>query len=147
MNESGKSDDVVVAKKSANKNGQLETDSTLAEQVEPSTLTKENEKQRNTLQTQGWESVQNKLQLVHQRAKEDKKGQFTALLHHIYNVDTLKAAYFKIKKSAAPGVDKETWLSYGENLEENIQNLSERIKQGAYRAKPVRRVYIPKPSG
>ena len=147
MNESGKSDDVVVAKKSANKNGQLETESTLAEQIEPSTLTKGNEKQRNTLQTQGWESVQSKLQLVHQRAKEDKKGQFTALLHHIYNVDTLKAAYFKIKKSAAPGVDKETWLSYGENLEANIQNLSERLKQGAYRAKPVRRVYIPKPNG
>ena len=91
--------------------------------------------------------MQSKLQLVHQGAKEDKKRQFTALMHHIYNIDTLKAAYFKIKKNAAPGVDKETWLSYGEDLEQNIQNLSERLRQGAYRAKPVRRVYIPKPNG
>ncbi len=145
MNEHGKSDDVVVAKKSANKNGHL--NSTFEEQMEPSTSTEGNESQQNTLQTQGWDSVQSKLQLVHQKAKEDRKRQFTALLHHIYNIDTLTAAYFKIKRKAAPGVDKETWLSYGENLEQNLQNLSERLKRGAYRAKPVRRVYIPKPNG
>ncbi|MGH9438254.1 MAG: group II intron reverse transcriptase/maturase [Terriglobia bacterium] len=145
MNGHGKSDNGVVAKKSGNKNGL--SNSTFAEQMEPSALTEGNEKQQNTLQTQGWESVQSKLQLVHQRAKEDKKRRFTALLHHIYNIDALKVAYFKIKKSAAPGVDEETWTSYGENLERNLRDLSERLKQGAYRAKPVRRVYIPKPNG
>jgi len=101
MNEHGKSDDVVVVKKSANKNGH--SNSTFAEQMEPSTSTEGNELQQNTLQTQGWDSVQSKLELVHQRAKEDRKGQFTALLHHIYNIDTLTAAYFKIKRNAAPG--------------------------------------------
>ena len=90
--------------------------------------------------------MRNELQLVHQRAKEDKRRRFTALLHHVYDIDALKAAYFKLKKDAAPGVDKETWQSYGENLEQNIQNLSGRLKGGAYRAKPVRRVYIPKPN-
>ncbi len=145
MNEHGKSDNVIVAKKSANNNGLA--NSTFAEQMEPSTSTKGNEGKQNTLQTQGWESVQSKLQLVHQRAKEDKARRFSALLHHIYNIDALKAAYFKIKKDAASGVDKETWKSYGENLEQNIQSLSERLKRGAYRAKPVRRVYIPKPNG
>lgn len=140
----GQSDSVVVPEKSANKVG---PNSTAAEQMEGSALTEGNEKQQNTRQTQGWESVQSELQLVHQRAKEDKKRRFTALLHHIYNIDTLRAAYFKIKKDAAPGVDLETWKSYGESLEDNIQNLCERLKQGAYRAKPVRRVYIPKPNG
>jgi retron-type reverse transcriptase len=44
-------------------------------------------------------------------------------------------------------VDGETWRHYGEALEENLQNLSHRLKRGAYRAKPVRRVYIPKADG
>jgi hypothetical protein len=35
-------------------------------------------------------------------------------------------------------VDGETWRHYGEALEENLQNLSHRLKRGAYRAKPVR---------
>jgi RNA-directed DNA polymerase len=72
---------------------------------------------------------------------------FTALLHHIYNLDTLRMAYFGLKKEASPGVDGETWRHYGEELDANLQDLSERLKRGAYRAKPVRRVYIPKADG
>ncbi len=56
-------------------------------------------------------------------------------------------AYFRLKKEASPGVDGETWRSYGEQLEIHLQKLCERLKQGAYRAKPVRRVYIPKEDG
>jgi RNA-directed DNA polymerase len=72
---------------------------------------------------------------------------FTALLHHIYNLETLRMAYFCLKKEAAPGVDGETWRHYGEELESNLLDLSGRLKRGAYRAKPVRRVYIPKADG
>jgi len=72
---------------------------------------------------------------------------FTALLHHIYHLDTLRAAYSSLKKEAAPGVDGETWRHYGEALEEHLQDLAERLKRGAYRAKPVRRVYISKEDG
>ena len=42
---------------------------------------------------------------------------FTALLHHIYNLETLRMAYFSLKKEAAPGVDGERWRHYGEELE------------------------------
>jgi RNA-directed DNA polymerase len=59
----------------------------------------------------------------------------------------LSKAYFCLKKESAPGVDGETWRRYGETLERNLQDLSERLKRGAYRAKPVRRVYIPKADG
>jgi group II intron reverse transcriptase/maturase len=59
----------------------------------------------------------------------------------------LRAAYFALKREAAPGVDGETWQHYGENLEENLQRLSQRLKRGAYRVKPVRRAYIPKADG
>jgi len=56
---------------------------------------------------------------------------FTALMHHIYNLDTLREAYDGLKRSAAPGVDGETWRHYGEALEENLRDLSERLKRGA----------------
>jgi group II intron reverse transcriptase/maturase len=52
-----------------------------------------------------------------------------------------------LKREAAPGVDGETWRHYGETLEENLRELSGRVKRGAYRAKPVRRTYIPKADG
>jgi group II intron reverse transcriptase/maturase len=53
----------------------------------------------------------------------------------------------QLKRHAAAGVDGETWRHYGEALEQNLQDLSHRLKRGAYRAKPVRRVYIPKTDG
>jgi RNA-directed DNA polymerase len=87
------------------------------------------------------------LERVRQVASRDRTIRFTALLHHIYALDTLRAAYLRLKRNAAPGVDGETWRHYGEALEEHLQDLSARLKRGAYRAKPVRRVYIPKAEG
>jgi len=77
----------------------------------------------------------------------NRKQQFTTLLHHVYNPDALRSAYFALKRDASPGVDGETWRHYGEGLEGNLLDLSERLKRGAYRAKPVRRAYIPKADG
>ena len=87
------------------------------------------------------------LERVRQAAREDKRLRFTAHLHHIYNLDTLRMAYLSLKKEAAPGVDGETWRHYGETVAENLQDLFHRLKRGADRAKPVRRVYIPKADG
>ena len=72
---------------------------------------------------------------------------FTALWHHVYDIERLRKAYYSLKRDASPGVDGETWRSYGENLEENLKDLSGRLQRGAYRAKPVKRSYIPKPDG
>ncbi len=52
-----------------------------------------------------------------------------------------------IEHDAAAGIDGETWKHYGERLEENLQDLSGRLARGAYRARPVRRVYIEKADG
>ena len=57
---------------------------------------------------------------------------FTALLHHIYDLNRLRAAYLALKRDAAPGVDGETWRHYGEALESNLQDLAARLKRGAY---------------
>ena len=84
---------------------------------------------------------------IRQAASRDKELRFTGLWHHVYQVDRLRKAYYSLKRGAAPGVDGETWRHYGEDLEENLQDLSGRLKRGAYRAKPVRRAYIPKADG
>jgi group II intron reverse transcriptase/maturase len=110
-------------------------------------LAKGNLPQQNASRTPSRKDAPSELERVRQAAKKDRKLRFTALLHHIYNLETLQMAYFSLKKEAAPGVDGETWQHYGKERQRNLQDLSERLKRGAYRAKPVRRVYIPKADG
>jgi len=92
-------------------------------------------------------NLPNAMERIRQAASRDKRLRFTTLWHHVYNIEHLRKAYFSLKRNAAPGVDGETWRHYGENLEENLQDLCGRLKRGAYRARPVRRSYIPKPDG
>ena len=91
-------------------------------------------------------SVPSALDRVRRVAKQDKDVRFTALLHHV-DIDRLRAAYWALKPKAAPGVDGVTWQDYGEDLEENLRDLHARVHRGAYRARPSRRVYIPKADG
>ena len=91
--------------------------------------------------------LQSALERIRQAASRDKKLRFTGLWHHVYEVSRLRDAYYNLKRKAAPGVDGETWKHYGENLEENLQELSGRLRRGAYRAKPVKRAYIPRADG
>jgi len=142
MNGPGKSDSPTVPEKSPNNAGQL-----AAEGMKGSGLAKGNLPQQNASRTPSRKDALSALERVRQAAKEDKQLRFTALLHHIYNPETLRTAYFSLKKEAASGVDGETWRHYGETLEANLEDLSHRLKRGAYRAKPVRRVYIPKADG
>ncbi|MCA1700414.1 MAG: group II intron reverse transcriptase/maturase [Actinobacteria bacterium] len=79
-------------------------------------------------------------------ARKDKEARFTALLHHVDH-DRLRSAYRAIRPQAAPGVDGVTWAAYGQDLEANLSDLHERLHAGRYRAKPSRRVYIPKADG
>jgi RNA-directed DNA polymerase len=138
----GKSDSPVVPEKSLNNAGPP-----AAEGMEGRGLAKGNLPQQNASRIQSRTGALSALGRVRQAAAKDKKLRFTALLHHIYNLDTLRMAYFSLKKEAAPGVDGETWRHYGEELEGNLHELSDGLKRGAYRAKPVRRVYIPKADG
>ena len=141
-NELGKSDSPAVPEKSPNNAGKP-----AAEGVEGRGLAKGNLPQQNASRIQSRSNAHSALERVRQAAAKDKKLRFTALLHHFYNPDTLRMAYFGLKKEASPGVDGETWRHYGEELDANLQDLSERLKRGAYRAKPVRRVYIDKSDG
>ena len=92
------------------------------------------------------QGVSSDLDRVRQVARKDRDVRFTALLHHV-SVDRLREAYRAIRPNAAPGVDGVTWRDYGQDLEENLRDLHARVHRGAYRARPSRRVFIPKPDG
>ena len=133
MHGHGKSDRPIVLAKSPNNAG-----SPVAEGMEGRGLAKGNPSQQNL--PIGRSAVPGRpsaLERVRQAARRERTIRFTALLHHIYALDTLRAAYLSLKRHAAPGVDGETWQHYGEALEEHLQDLSARLKRGAYRAKPV----------
>jgi group II intron reverse transcriptase/maturase len=114
------------------------------EAVEERGLAKGNLLKRNMPRTQSRTNVPSALERIRQAARRDRRQRFTALLHHVYDVERLRAAYFALKREAAPGIDGKTWRHYGESLQSNLEELSERLKRGAYRARPVRRVYIAK---
>src|SRR5437870_8588511 len=118
-----------------------------AEAVEGRGLAEGNSLERNALRTQRRGSAISALERVRQAARRHRQQRFTALLHQVYDSERWRAAYLGIKRDAAAGVDDETWRHYGEALEENLQDLSQRLKRGAYRAQPVRRAYIRKTAG
>ena len=118
-----------------------------AEAVEGRGLAEGNAAQQNTSRTQCRpKDVPNALDRIRQAAIRNKEEKFTALLHHI-TLERLRSAFYGIKKNAAAGVDGVTWGWYEEDLEGNLQDLHSRVQRGAYRAKPSRRGYIPKPDG
>ncbi len=91
--------------------------------------------------------VQAALARLRAAVERNKQERLTSLYHHVYNIDQLRQAYYGLKRGAAAGVDGETWQQYGQNLEGNLQALCGKLRRGAYRALPVRRVYIPKADG
>jgi group II intron reverse transcriptase/maturase len=138
----GKSDRRVVPRKPPNN-----AEEPAAEVAEGRGLAEGNSPERNAFRTQGRGDAPSALKRVRQVARRERKQRFTALLHHVYDVERLRAAYLALRRDAAAGIDGKTWRHYGERLEDNLRDLSERLKRGAYRAKPVRRVFIPKADG
>ena len=116
------------------------------EAVEGRPLAKENMEEPNLRRTPSRENEPSGLDRVRQAAKKDGKLRFTALLHHVH-IEQLRSSYHSLKKGAAAGVDGMTWEEYGEGLEGRLADLHGRIHRGAYRAKPSRRVWIPKADG
>jgi group II intron reverse transcriptase/maturase len=128
--------------KSLNKNGQP-----FAEEMEGRGLAKGTPPQQNTLRAQDRDGVQSALERVRQAAKRDKDLRFTSLFHLVYPVESLRVAYHALKHDASAGIDGVTWQAYGENLQGNLEDLSDRLKRGSYHARPARRVFILKSDG
>jgi RNA-directed DNA polymerase len=141
MHDGGQSDGPVVPEKRPN-NAQ----GGAAEAVEGRGSAKENADSATRPGHGAGQGVSSGLDRVRQAARKDRQARFTALLHHV-DVDRLRAAYRALNPRAATGVDGVSWEEYGRDLEGNLQDLHARLHRGAYRAKPSRRTYIPKPDG
>ena len=100
----GKSDSCVVPTKLPNKAGIA-----AAEVMEGRRLAKGNLLESNAFRTQGRDNAPSALERVREAARKDRKQRFTALLHHVYDVQRLLDAYLALQRDAAAGVDGETW--------------------------------------
>ena len=83
---------------------------------------------------------------VVERAKTEPEGRFHSLAH-LLDVPALRRAYRRMRKDAAVGVDGVTKEQYGQDLEDNLRDLHERLVSKRYRHQPIRRVHIPKDNG
>jgi RNA-directed DNA polymerase len=146
-----KSDSVIVAVKPANKAvhpaaEQSAAEAFAAEPGEPRAETKGNADQQTMPWAQSQTSMPRALDRIREVARERKKEKFISLFHHI-SIDLLAEAFYQLEVDAAPGVDRLMWKDYEAELERNLEDLHNRVQSGAYRARPSRRVYIPKPDG
>jgi len=139
MYEHGESDMPVVPAKPPNK-------APAAEAVEERGMAKGNTDSTTRPGHSAGPGVSSGLDRVREVARRDKDARFTSLLHHV-DVARLRGAYRAISPKASPGVDGMTWADYGKDLERNLQDLHRRVQGGGYRARPSRRVYIPKADG
>jgi RNA-directed DNA polymerase len=135
------SDGVIVPEKRPNKEGLPS-----AEAVEGRTSPKGNGGETAAARTLRRDTASNGLIAVRRAARQSKSVRFTALLHHI-TIDLLKRSYLSLERDSAPGIDGVTWQTYGENLEEKLKELHDKVHRGRYRARPARRTYIPKADG
>jgi RNA-directed DNA polymerase len=141
MYASEKSDPTIVPKKLPNKEVKAS-----AEAMEGRVGLKGNSHQTAAVWTQSQVAASPGLMAVRQLAQRDKSLRFTALFHHV-SIDLLRQSYRALNRAASPGVDGITWRDYGEELETRLRCLHVRLHAGRYRAKPARRIEIPKPDG
>jgi RNA-directed DNA polymerase len=142
MNEDGKSDEIVVPTKRPNEGRSLPE-----EAVEGRVSTMGNVHRFTACRTQRRDQhAHDGLARVREVARRNRNERFTALLHHV-TIERLGEAFSALSRSAAPGVDGVTWDDYARNVGANIRDLHARVQSGTYRAKPSRRVMIPKPDG
>ena len=141
MNALEKSDCAVLPVNQPNKGGQPS-----AEAGEGRAQTRENIVQSHMHPTQSGKRMSQGLHGVRQAARERKQERFTALLHHL-SVGLLRDSFYALQRKASPGVDGMRWQEYESGLEDRLVDLHSRVHRGAYRAKPSRRVFIPKADG
>jgi len=82
---------------------------------------------------------------IGEKAREETRLVFTSLYHHITDIDNLRTCYDKLLANKASGIDRVTKAEYGKHLEDNLRDLSSRLKRMGYRPSPKRRTYVPKP--
>ena len=82
------------------------------------------------------------LRAIAEKAYHNKRHRFGDLYRWL-NRDVLRQCFYRLRKDAASGVDRVSFQEYERNLEGNLADLEGRLKCKAYRARLVRRKYIP----
>jgi RNA-directed DNA polymerase len=95
------------------------------------------------------EKIQEFQRKLNEKAKANPKFRFYSLYDKIYRRDIMEEAYRRAKSNGGTsGVDGETFEDIeGKGISEYITELREELKEGRYKPKPVKRVYIPKANG
>jgi RNA-directed DNA polymerase len=86
------------------------------------------------------------LRAIADKAARDKHHRFGDLYRQL-NEPALRQSFYLLRQDAASGVDGVTFEEYEKNLDSNLANLVQRLKNKSYKAKLVRRKYIPKGQG
>lgn len=86
------------------------------------------------------------LQAIATKAHREEGARFRDL-YRLLNEENLHWCFYQLRKDSAPGVDQVTFEEYERGLDANLAELVGRLKQKRYRAKLVRRKYIPKGNG
>jgi len=144
VNRYRESDNLIVSEKFQNKTGYNKP---VAEEIENRRLAERNPSTQNRDQAQSWANLSNELERIRHAAERNRKEQFISLWHHVYNIKRLESSFLKLKRKSAKGVDRRTWQEYNSNLKENLNILSGKLRKGHYRARSVKRIYIPKADG
>jgi RNA-directed DNA polymerase len=88
--------------------------------------------------------MQTSLQGIANKARMKKEHRFENLIG-LLNVQNTLESWRLLNKKAAYGVDKVSAQEYEQNLQQNVEELVKQLRAGRYRAKLIRRQYIPKP--
>lgn len=96
--------------------------------------------------TQSVEVLLPRLDRLGEVAKRDKSLQFNNLFHHI-TLASLHKAFNHLNKRAAKGVDNIGWSEYQQHVKTSLAALHHKLHIGCYKAKPVKRMWIPKADG
>lgn len=76
-------------------------------------------------------------------SQRDPEKKFECLMH-LFNYESLAECFHRLEKDKAVGIDGIDKVTYGRDLERNLQELLKRMRDMAYRPGPVREVRIPK---
>ncbi len=91
-------------------------------------------------------STETKLKRIAWLSSKDPNKVFGSLIHH-FNKEALRGCFNELQAKKARGIDGVDKVQYGKNLDENLENLVQKMKSMSYRMEPVRQVQIPKDNG
>src|SRR5882724_2855812 len=74
-----------------------------------------------------------------------KGGRWFSLIDKVAKLENLRKAFARVKANGgAAGVDHQTTEMYGQDLEKNLEWIAQKLREGSYQPKAIKRVWIPK---